>query len=92
MKIVIRKSEQKALARMNSKMRTQFFPCFDRIAAGDISKLDIKKLTGREGTRLRIGQHRAIFTKDYELLDVQAARGPARYLQLREPRHGKGKI
>jgi mRNA interferase RelE/StbE len=70
MKIVIRKSAQKALARMNSKMRTQFFTCFDRIAAGDISKLDIKKLTGREGYRLRIGQYRAIFTKDYELLDV----------------------
>jgi len=70
MKIVIRKSAQKALARMNSKMRTQFFKSFDRIVAGDASKLDIKKLTGREGYRLRIGQYRAIFTKDYELLDV----------------------
>lgn len=75
MKIVIRKSARKALERMDTKTRNRFFECFDLIAQGREDALDIRKLNGRDGYRLRAGQYRAIFTKDFELLDVLDA-GP----------------
>ncbi|MBY0226137.1 MAG: type II toxin-antitoxin system RelE/ParE family toxin [Hyphomicrobium sp.] len=51
-------------------MRKRFFDAFEQIAAGKADKLDIQKLVGRTGFRLRIGQYRALFTQDRVLLDV----------------------
>lgn len=70
MEVVIRKSARKALERMDAKTRNRFFECFDLIAEGREGALEIRKLSGRDGYRLRAGQYRAIFTKDFELLDV----------------------
>lgn len=42
-------------------MATKFREQFQSIADGEVEHLDIKKLTGRDGFRLRIGKYRAIF-------------------------------
>jgi mRNA interferase RelE/StbE len=70
MKVVIRKSALKALERKDAKMRKRFFEAFEQIAAGKADKLEIQKLVGRTGFRLRIGQYRALFTQDLVLLNV----------------------
>lgn len=70
MKIVIRKAALKALRKMDSKLKERFMHCFRRIADGEDQDLDIKPLAGRDGFRLRIGSYRAIFNKDFEVLDI----------------------
>ena len=55
---------------MPRKIAIQFRAEFDRIAASDTGGLDIKKLQGREGYRLRIGRYRAIYEIEGETINV----------------------
>jgi mRNA interferase RelE/StbE len=61
-KIIIRKSVAKALVKLPVKVASQFTAAFEQLASGtEQPSLDIKKLEGREGYRLRIGGYRAIY-------------------------------
>ena len=60
-KIVYQKAALKGLKKVPIAMATKFRQQFRSIADGNVEHLDIKKLTGREGFRLRIGKYRAIF-------------------------------
>ena len=61
----------KALRKMPVKTAA-FLRAFDRIEAGDDDGLDLKKLSGREGFRLRIGQYRATYTHETEVIVIDA--------------------
>jgi len=61
-KVNIRKSAAKSLAKINIKIVEKFYLAFDLLANDlDQTDLDIKKLEGREGYRLRIGAYRALY-------------------------------
>lgn len=70
-KIVYRKSALKALLKMPQKTALQFSQAFDALAIHDPAGLDIKKLEGREGYRLRISSYRAIFRWLDEVLVIE---------------------
>jgi len=60
-KITYRKLAAKALVKLPTKTALQFLSAFEQLATGEQSALDVKKLEGREGYRLRIGGYRAIY-------------------------------
>lgn len=62
----------KGLKKMPADIRGRFMGAFEMIEAGSGEALDIKKLQGREGYRLRIGGYRAIYTKDMEVIVIDA--------------------
>lgn len=55
---------------MPRNIAIQFRAAFSRIAASDTDGLDIKKLQGREGYRLRIGGYRAIYEIQGKTINV----------------------
>ena len=57
---------------MPDKLSLQFTSAFLQLADHQESGLDIKKLEGREGFRLRIGGYRAIYRRlnDVMVIDV----------------------
>lgn len=71
-RIVYRKEVVKVLTKLPNKLARQFMDAFERIAKGQDEELDIKKLEGRDGLRLRIGSYRAIYRKlnDVMIIDV----------------------
>jgi mRNA interferase RelE/StbE len=58
--------------KMPVKTAAVFLRAFDKIEAGDDHGLDLKKLSGREGFRLCIGQYRAIYTHETEVIVIDA--------------------
>lgn len=70
--VIYRKSAAKSLIKLPSKISAQFVQAFEMLAIDNGAELDIKKLTGREGFRLRIGDYRAIYRKlnDVMIIDV----------------------
>lgn len=67
----IRKEAIKALKKMPVATAKRFFSAFDKIEADQVEGLDIKPLSGRDGfLRLRIGQYRAIYTVEMELIVI----------------------
>ncbi|MBE0437433.1 MAG: type II toxin-antitoxin system RelE/ParE family toxin [Methylomicrobium sp.] len=71
-RVVYRKDAAKALAKLPDPIRARMVWVFERIAAGQALELDIKKLAGRDGLRLRIGGYRAIYRQldDVMVIDV----------------------
>jgi len=71
-KIIYRKSAIKALSKMPRKIAEKFTGSFALLSDNKEEGLDIKKLEGREGFRLRIGGYRAIYSKlnDVMVIDV----------------------
>lgn len=69
-KVVYKKKALKAMHKMPRKTAGQFFNAFDRLAENNAEGLDVKKLSSREGYRLRIGSYRAIYTIDGEQLII----------------------
>lgn len=57
------RSAEKELRRLDPPIRTRVLSTLDRLQAGDRS-LDIRRLTGSEHYRLRIGDWRVIFDYD----------------------------
>ena len=62
----------KALRKMPLKTAAAFLRAFEKIEAGDDHGLDLKKLSGRDGFRLRIGEYRAIYTRETEVIVIDA--------------------
>ncbi|RIZ67739.1 MAG: type II toxin-antitoxin system RelE/ParE family toxin [Methylococcales bacterium] len=69
-KIIYRKSAVKALSKMPRKIAEKFTGSFSLLADNQEDGLDIKKLEGREGFRLRIGSYRAIYHKINEIMVI----------------------
>lgn len=62
---------QKALRKMPTKTARRILGAIEKVAEDPERKdLDIKKLVGREGYRLRVGDWRVIYTKDGQILAV----------------------
>jgi len=61
--VMYRKPAAKALARMPAKIAQAFRDAFSAIAEGKEAGLDICRLQGRPGYRLRIGGYRAIYER-----------------------------
>lgn len=75
MEVTYRKQAIKDLKKMPKKRADAFLDSFDLLADDpQRTDLDIKKLKGRPGYRLRIGTYRAIFLMDHviEIIDVLA--------------------
>jgi mRNA interferase RelE/StbE len=70
-KIIYRKTAAKALLKLPAKVAEQFKQAFEHLATDDESLLDIKKLEGREGFRLRIGSYRAIYRKLNDVMIIE---------------------
>lgn len=69
-KVIYKKKALKSLKKIPKKIADQFFNAFDKLAENDKEGLDVKKLSSREGHRLRIGDYRAIYTQDGEQLII----------------------
>ncbi len=55
----------------------RFITAFDVLASGQSMGLDIKKLTGRDGYRLRIGGWRALYRVEKDQLIIEVVKiGP----------------
>jgi len=69
-KIIYRKAALKALAKMPRKIAEKFTGSFALLSVNSEDGLNIKKLEGREGFRLRIGGYRAIYRKLNEVMVI----------------------
>lgn len=58
------------MEKMPRKTASQFINAFDKLAENNAEGLDVKKLSSREGYRLRIRGYRAIYTIDGEQLII----------------------
>lgn len=61
----------KGLKKMPKKQAVKMREALKNIAADDLGSLDIKKLKGMDGFRLRIGQYRAVYTIDMVVMHVE---------------------
>ncbi|NOT11937.1 MAG: type II toxin-antitoxin system RelE/ParE family toxin [Methylococcaceae bacterium] len=69
--ITYRKSAAKALTKLPSEVSARFVAGFQKLASGETEGLDIKKLTGRAGFRLRIGGFRTLYRIEEEQLVIE---------------------
>lgn len=60
-KITYRKKAAKTLEKMPASLARTFHAAFCQLASGIADGLDIKKLEGRAGFRLRVGDYRALY-------------------------------
>ena len=63
-RVIYKKAASKVLEKMPQALRRRFQSAFHRIAEGSTEGLDIRKLEGREGYRLRMGQYRGLYRID----------------------------
>lgn len=64
------KAATKGLKRMPKHLKGKMFDAIAAIAKGDETGLNITKLQGQDGYRLRIGDYRASYTADMKVLKV----------------------
>ena len=71
LRIVYSRQAAKALRAMQPRQAKAILAGIEKLAENPARPdLDIKKLQGRDGFRLRIGQWRVIYTEDGVILDV----------------------
>ena len=68
--LIILAKAAKQLANLPLRDRDVLISKLKRYAAGQKEGLDVQKLQGREGFRLRHGIWRAIFNEDFEIVSV----------------------
>ena len=66
--IEYQKKALKFLCKMPKKQREAIYAKMDKIAHHDTIGLDITKLVGREGYRLRVGDYRVIYQIKHNVL------------------------
>lgn len=69
-RVIYKKKALKSLRKMPKNIAGQFFKAFENLAKNDETGLNIKKLGGRDGFRLRIGGYRAIYSINGEELVI----------------------
>lgn len=57
------------MRRLDRTTRERIFRALDRLIEGDRS-LDVRRLTAREGYRLRVGDWRILFERDHETRSI----------------------
>ena len=62
LEIRYRRKALRGILKMPKRISQQFFDAFEQLALENLESLDIARLKGREGYRLRIGGFRAIYT------------------------------
>jgi mRNA interferase RelE/StbE len=62
LEIRYRRKALRGILKMPKRTAQQFFDAFEQLARDDQEGLDIARLKGRKGYRLRIGGFRAIYT------------------------------
>ena len=62
LEIRYRRKALRGILKMPKRTARQFFDAFEQLALENQESLDIARLKGREGYRLRIGSFRAIYT------------------------------
>ena len=70
-KVIYRKKASKALRRIPQKIAQRFHVEFTKIANGNEDKLNIKKLKGRDGYRLRLGNYRGIYELEGSKMQIR---------------------
>jgi mRNA interferase RelE/StbE len=71
-RITYKRQAAKYLQRIQAQKANRFYDAFDRIAEGKDKGLNITTFQGLDnGYRLRIGDHRAIYTKIEETLTIE---------------------
>ena len=76
-KVVYRKQAARMLVNMPKSIAHRFIAAFDTLATGQAKGLDIKKLTGRDGYRLRMGGWRALYRMENDQLIIEVVKiGP----------------
>jgi mRNA interferase RelE/StbE len=71
-KIIYRKSAAKSLLKLPIKTASQVLTAFEQLSTGtEQPQLEVKKLQGREGYRLRIGGYRAIYRLFNEVMIIE---------------------
>lgn len=68
--VTYKKAALKALATLPGNMAGRFRSAFAELAAGEGRHLDIKRLVGRPGYRMRIGDWRAIYRVNEGELEI----------------------
>lgn len=77
--VIYKKRALKAVPKMPKNIADEFFSAFDQLARNNEEGLDVKKLSGRPGYRLRTGGYRAITTIDgVQLIILNLDVGPRR--------------
>ncbi len=61
----------KNLKKMPQKQALKITDALEKIAQDNAIGLDIKKLQGMEGFRLRVGQYRAVYTINMVIMNVE---------------------
>lgn len=83
-RVIIKRKALKALRKMPAKVSQSFMSAFAEIANLNTAHLDISKLRGRDGYRLRIGSYRAIYKVEGTeiIVTVLDAAPQRRHLQM----------
>lgn len=72
-KVVYSKAANKALTRLPTNERKRVIAKVEQYAADPASQAsNVKKLQGRAGYRLRVGDWRVIFDEDDSVIDIEA--------------------
>ena len=72
MKITYSRQAKKTLKRMPTKMAQNILAHIEKVAQNPVrTDMDIKKLQGRNGYRLRVGDYRVIYTAEGFVLAVE---------------------
>lgn len=69
--ITYRKSAAKALTKLPAEVSARFVAGFQKLANGETEGLDINKLIGREGFRLRFSGYRGLYRIEEEQLIIE---------------------
>jgi mRNA interferase RelE/StbE len=78
-RIIYKKSASRALAKLPRPIVQEFLEGFELLASDptNTKTLDVKKLEGREGYRLRVGKWRALYRIEAEQLIIEVIKiGP----------------
>lgn len=77
LEIRYRRKALRGIMKMPRRSAQLFFDAFEKLARADREGLDIARLKGREGYRLRIGAYRAIYMIEHnQLLILVLDAGP----------------
>ncbi|OSQ39639.1 type II toxin-antitoxin system RelE family toxin [Thalassospira mesophila] len=70
--ITYSRDAQKALRKIPGKQKLRILTAIEKVAEDPArDDLDIKKLQGRPGFRLRLGDYRVIYSEDGVILDIE---------------------
>ena len=73
-RIVFARAAEKALDDLPARDRDRVLAAIDRLADDPLTAAGVKRLSGRDDYRLRVGDHRVIYDLDHGVLTVRVVR------------------